>query len=139
MTIPYDIDDEEEDAPLLSDLRPAHIRSPSSSTLPFYQTRSRRIITLIIFAIIFIMAFGGTLMAVPSIRLYEDIICHHFYNGLKGEDHIGLGEEIEEGLCKRGEVQEQLNILFAGLHFLGALPCEWCKRRRGGGMGLANW
>jgi hypothetical protein len=130
MAIPSDIDDEEEeDAPLLSDLRPAHIRSPSSSTLPFYQTRSRRVITLIIFAIIFIMAFGGCLMAVPSIRLYEDIICHHFYNGLEGTEHIGFEEEIEEGLCKRDEVQEQMNILFAGLHFLGALPCEWCGRR----------
>jgi hypothetical protein len=116
MTIPSNIDDDEEDAPLLSDLRPAHIRSPSASTLPFYQTRSRRLITLII--------FGGGLMAVPSIRLYEDIICHHFYNGLEGKDHIGFEEEIEEGLCKRDDVQEQMNILFAGLHFLGALPCE---------------
>ena len=77
-------------------------------------------------------------MAVPSIRLYEDIVCHHFYNGLKGEDHIGFEEEIEEGLCKRDEVQEQLNILFAGLQLLGALPCEWCGRRaeRGNGTGL---
>jgi hypothetical protein len=82
------------------------------------------VITLIIFAIIFILAFGGYLMAVPSIRLYEDIVCHHFYNGLEGEEHRGFDEVIDEGLCKRDEVQEELNILFAGLHFLGALPCR---------------
>jgi hypothetical protein len=89
------------------------------------------VITLIIFAIIFILAFGGYLMAVPSIRLYEDIVCHHFYNGLEGEEHRGFDEVIDEGLCKRDEVQEELNVLFAGLHFLGALPCRCLLQRRG--------
>jgi len=61
-------------------------------------------------------------MAVPSIRLYEDIVCHHYYNELQGEGHVGLGGQIDEELCKVEEVQEELNILFAGLHLLGALP-----------------
>jgi hypothetical protein len=77
---------------------------------------------LIAFLIIFILAFGGYLMAVPSIRLYEDIICHHYYNELEGEGHIGFEGQIDEELCKVEEVQKELNILLAGLHFLGALP-----------------
>ena len=61
-------------------------------------------------------------MALPSIRLYEDIICHHYYNGIEGEGHRGLEEDIEERLCKADPVQEELNLLLAGLHFLGAVP-----------------
>ncbi|KAE9378165.1 MFS general substrate transporter [Stipitochalara longipes BDJ] len=109
--------EDEEDAPLLPDLMHMRTHTPTG---PFYQTRSRRIITLIIFAVIFILAFGGTLMVVPSIRLYEDIVCHHYYNGLEGNDHRGYDDTIEEGLCKVREVQQELNILFAGMHFLGA-------------------
>jgi hypothetical protein len=120
--------DDDEDAPLLPDIRPPHISSPSSSSsLPFYQTRSRLIITLIIFAIIFILAFGGYLIGVPSIRLYEDIVCHHYYNRLEGKEHRGLEEGIEERLCKADLVQEELNFLLAGLHFLGAVPRKWTK------------
>jgi hypothetical protein len=72
-------------------------------------------------------------MAVPSIRLYEDIVCHHYYNELQGEGHVGLGGQIDEELCKVEEVQEELNILFAGLHVLGALPRRLsCERERQG-------
>lgn len=113
---------DEEDAPLLPDLRPAHMRTHSYSSLPFYQTRSRRVFISIAYLIIFILSFGGYLMAVPSVRLYEDIVCHHYYNGLQGESHIGLGEKIDEDLCKVDEVQGELNILYGALHFLGALP-----------------
>lgn len=61
-------------------------------------------------------------MAVPSIRLYEDIICHLYYESLEGEGHIGLEENIDEKECKGDEVQNQLNVLLAVLHFLGAIP-----------------
>lgn len=60
-------------------------------------------------------------MDVPFIRLYEDIICHHYYNGLQ-EGHIGFDEHIDEDMCKEEEIQEQLNILLAGLQVLMALP-----------------
>ena len=71
-------------------------------------------------------------MAVPCIRLYEDIICHHYYENLEGAGHIGLEENIDEKKCKGDEIQGQLNILLAGVHFLGAIPCmlTW-----GGGSG----
>jgi len=114
--------EDEEDAPLLPDL--LHMRNHTPS-VPFYQTRSRRAITLIIFLVIFMFAFGSALVVVPSIRLYEDIVCHHYYNGLQGDRHRGFDDKIEEHLCKVKEVQQDLNILFAGMHFLGASLCKF--------------
>ena len=61
-------------------------------------------------------------MGVPSLRIYEDIICHHYYNEIEGEGHIGLDEGIEEKKCKGEEVQNRLNVLIAGVQFLGAIP-----------------
>ena len=61
-------------------------------------------------------------MAVPTIRLYEDIICHRYYENLEGAGHIGLEGKIDEKECKGDEIQGQLNVLLAGLHFLGAIP-----------------
>jgi hypothetical protein len=72
-----------------------------------------------------VLAFGGVLMAVPAIRLYEDIICHHYYENLEGDGHIGLEGDIDEKECKGDEVQGQLNVLLAVLHFLGAIPGAW--------------
>ena len=66
-------------------------------------------------------------MVVPSIRLYEDIVCHHYYNGLEGDKHRGFDDKIEEKLCKVKEVQQELNILFAGVHFLGAFMCKFLQ------------
>lgn len=61
-------------------------------------------------------------MGMPAVRLYEDIICHHYYNGLKGEGHIGLDEPIDEEKCKGNEVQNELNMLFGTMHFLSPIP-----------------
>ncbi|TVY43956.1 Efflux pump [Lachnellula subtilissima] len=86
------------------------------------QTRSPRVVTGVIFTTIFVMAFGGNLMAVPGLRLWEDIICHHYYNDLQGEDHIGFDGHIDEGLCKEDQVQNQLNIFIGVLAFLTPIP-----------------
>jgi hypothetical protein len=61
-------------------------------------------------------------MGVPGVRLYEDIICHHYYAKLEGEGHIELDGNIDESLCKVDKVQNELNVLLAVLHFLGAVP-----------------
>jgi hypothetical protein len=53
-------------------------------------------------------------------RIYEDIICHHYYKDLEGEDYNGLGH-IDEDQCKGDEIQNQLNILLAGMHVLGSM------------------
>lgn len=59
-------------------------------------------------------------MAIPALRFYEDVICHHYYADLQGEGHIWLGGDIDEDMCKGEEVQNQLNILVAGIQFLNA-------------------
>ncbi len=75
-------------------------------------------------------------MGVPSIRIYEDIICHHYYNRLH-EGHIGFDDHIDEDMCKAEEIQEQLNILMAALQFLMALPRR-CFLLREKARGRAN-
>jgi hypothetical protein len=88
----------------------------------FHETRSPRVVIGIVFMLIFVMAFGGGLMVMPSLRLWEDIICHHYYNDLEGESHIGFEGHIDEESCKVDEVQNQMNIFLAVLGFLGVIP-----------------
>lgn len=120
MRIPHENDDDDT-ALLLPDEPPTPPRTP----LPFYQTRSTTAITIILMAVVVVLSFGAYLTAVPSIRIYEDIVCHHYYDQIQGEGHIGLEEQIDESLCKIPEVQQELNILLAGLHVIGAIPCRF--------------
>lgn len=55
-------------------------------------------------------------------RIYEDILCHRYYEELQGQDGIGLSGRIDEARCKGDKVQEELNILTAGLETLKSLP-----------------
>jgi hypothetical protein len=122
--IPLDFDSsDEEDAPLLQDTYPPAFIAYPSSFLHLREATSPRTIIAILFALIFILSFGGNLMTVPSMRLYEDIMCHHYYNGLQDERHIAYEGHIDEELCKVEEVQNELNVVFAGLRVLGAIPC----------------
>jgi hypothetical protein len=105
-----------EDAPLLMDYSPERTISNSRNPL-IHEIHSPRIIILVLCAIIFTLSFGGCLMIVPSLRLYEDIICHHYYESLEGEGHIGLDGHIKESLCKVDEVQNELNIFLAVFNF----------------------
>lgn len=61
-------------------------------------------------------------MVVPSMRLYENIVCHHYYNKLEGDRHIGFDSNIGEELCKVEDVQNELNVLYAGLNMLSVVP-----------------
>lgn len=61
-------------------------------------------------------------MAMPGLRLYEDIICHNYHNRLEGKDHIGLDGHIDEEQCKGDEVQNQMNIFLGVLAFLSPMP-----------------
>lgn len=70
------------------------------------------------------------MMAVPGLRIYEDIICHHYYDHLQGEGHVVLGGKIDESMCKRDDIQNELSIIVAGSHFLEAIPSKsWHGRR----------
>ncbi|KUJ11846.1 MFS general substrate transporter [Mollisia scopiformis] len=127
MTAPLDsaYESSDEEAPLLSSppesptltsfprpSRPSHVRK--TSYIPqIHRAHSPRAITGILFLILFILAFGGYLMAVPGIRIMEDIVCHKV---------LGIEGEIDESLCKGEEVQNELSIVAAGLHVIGAIP-----------------
>jgi len=54
------------------------------------------------------------LMVVPTTRILEDIICHHYY------DVQGLSE-IDEKLCKIDEIQSQLAYLNGLISMLEAV------------------
>ncbi|KAF7954343.1 hypothetical protein EAE96_005468 [Botrytis aclada] len=88
----------------------------------FSQARSPSSITAIVLANLLWFEFGGYLMAVPSLRVYEDIVCHHYYDRLQGEGHIVLGGHIDGSMCKKDDIQNELSIIIAGTHFLGAIP-----------------
>ena len=62
------------------------------------------------------------MMYVPSIRIFEWIICHHYFDGLKGERHIGLNDDLPESLCKIQEVQSELNVLVSVVWMLNCIP-----------------
>lgn len=92
------------------------------SALPHLHTaQSTRTIIILVYIIIFITSFGGHLIGVPALRVYEDILCRQYYAGLDGEQHVELKGTVDESMCKGEAVQYKLNILLAGLHFLGAL------------------
>ncbi|TGO21052.1 hypothetical protein BPAE_0245g00020 [Botrytis paeoniae] len=55
-------------------------------------------------------------------RIYEDILCHRYYEELQGRSGVGLSSTIDEARCKGDKVQEELNILTAVLETLKALP-----------------
>ncbi|KAK0116914.1 hypothetical protein ONS96_012760 [Cadophora gregata f. sp. sojae] len=94
---------------------------PATSSF-VHPTHSINAIIGILFTIVFVLAFGSTMMAVPAMRLAENIICHHHYNQIQGPGHIGFGETIDEGLCKGDEVQKELNVIFSVIPVLEAIP-----------------
>jgi hypothetical protein len=115
-------DDDEyrnEDAPLLRPQR-SELSDTHHHSIP--EAHSPKTIVGILFTTLFILGFGAYLLQVPTIRLYEDIICHHYYNGLKGDQHIGFDQPIDESMCKGDQVQSELNVLEAVYHFISAVP-----------------
>lgn len=66
-----------------------------------------------IILVIFVIMFGAFLADAPLLRIYEDIICHHY---------IPLTGKIDEGLCKGDEVQEELATVVGGMEIAASLP-----------------
>lgn len=117
-TPPSSIFTSHEDEPFLSTSR---LPTSKPSYLP-WQASSTRSIIAVLFAIVFVIAFGAALMVVPLTRIYENIICHYYYNDLEGDGHIGFDEEIPEEMCKGEQVQERMNMLLAVLGTLSCIP-----------------
>ncbi|RFU28514.1 hypothetical protein B7463_g7814, partial [Scytalidium lignicola] len=91
-------------------------------SLPVHPTHSPWKIVFIIASMIFLLAFGGTLMAIPGVRIYEDILCHEYYDKLEGYHDVTLSGKIDEKLCKGEEVQSRLNSMLGGLAVLNSIP-----------------
>ena len=123
----YDSSDEDGDTPFLSS-QLSRSKSRSSSFIRIEPTHNPKLIIAILYIIVFILAFGAGLMGVPCLRIWEQIVCHYHYDKLEGDAHIGYEEEIDEGMCKGTEVQERLNLLIAGLWFIGNIPCEFLSK-----------
>jgi MFS family permease len=66
------------------------------------------------FVALFVLMLGSYLLTTPQLRVYEDIICRHYYDKIKGEHHVVLTEDIDESLCKIDEIQEELAIVVGG-------------------------
>ncbi|KAH8589435.1 major facilitator superfamily domain-containing protein [Bisporella sp. PMI_857] len=85
------------------------------------RAKSPRTIVTLLLTIVFILQFGGAIMIIPGLRVYEDIICHKYYESLEGAGHINQDGQIDESLCKVDKVQEELNFLLAVWNTLGSL------------------
>jgi hypothetical protein len=84
--------------------------------------RSSPLIVALLSVVIFVFMFGSCLMITPLLRVFEDIICHRFYDKIEGEGHVALSGKIDEGLCKGPEIQGELAIIVGGLQFADSVP-----------------
>lgn len=116
----------DEESPLLDHPRPTIVDTHSV----ICQMHSPRIIILLLTTIVFIIGFGVYLAWIPSMRIYEDILCHRYYEELQGQSGVGLSSTIDEARCKGDKVQEELNILTAVMETLKALPGRKNLRKR---------
>jgi len=102
--------------------------SPDVEELPRFneaavtKSRSDRLQVIVITFVCFISVFGEYLFLVPSPRIFEDIICRHYYNSIS-DDSVVIGGKIDESLCKKNAIQEELAIVIGGLQMLENLPC----------------
>ncbi|OBT50259.1 hypothetical protein VE04_09772 [Pseudogymnoascus sp. 24MN13] len=110
---------EQENEPLLPSTRQ---RKPSISHLPNHlpTLHDHRLIIALLTGVMFLINLGAYMMTMPQSRIYEDIICHHYYDNLKGTSHLSLDTPIDESLCKVGLGQAELATVFGGL--VGATP-----------------
>ncbi|OBT97359.1 hypothetical protein VE01_04399 [Pseudogymnoascus verrucosus] len=112
---------EQENEPLLPSTRQ---RKPSISHLPnrLPTLHDHRLIIALLTGVMFLINLGAYMMTMPQSRIYEDIICHHYYDNLKGTSHLSLDTPIDESLCKVGPVQAELATVFGGLFVATSIP-----------------
>lgn len=106
-----------EDDPLLPGSRQ---RRSSITALP--TLHNPRLIIAFLTGVMFLINFGAYMMTMPTSRIYEDIICHHYYDGLTGTSHLSLNTPIDEKLCKVGYVQTELATVIGGVFVSSSLP-----------------
>jgi hypothetical protein len=110
-----------ERSPLLRPTRPA---GPSQTVSFTPQVHSPHFVLFLIFCAIFMLMFGNYFLVAPQLRVFEDIICRHYYDEIKGQSHIALTDDIDESLCKLDQIQEELAIVIGGLSVVDTVPCK---------------
>ncbi|KFY22348.1 hypothetical protein V493_06656 [Pseudogymnoascus sp. VKM F-4281 (FW-2241)] len=106
-----------ENEPLLPGTRQ---RKPSVSVLP--TLHNPRIVIGLLVGVMFLINFGAYMMTIPASRIYEDIICHHYYDSLSGPSHLSFDVPIDESLCKVDPVQTELATVIGGLAVASSIP-----------------
>jgi hypothetical protein len=113
-----------ERSPLMRPTRPA---GPTRQVSFIPQVHSPRLVVFLIFCTLFVLMFGNFFMIAPQLRVYEDIICRHYYDEIKGQGHIALTEDIDESLCKVDEIQEELAVIMGGLSVVDSVPGKYYR------------
>lgn len=105
--------------------RSGHERTHSSITIPHIPTvHDPRTILYILFVQISIVGLGFAMVMIPTTRVIEDVICHQYYGAMSGQGHIGLWEQIDEGLCKEDAIQEKLAFVKGISDMLESVPSK---------------
>lgn len=73
-------------------------------------------VTALVTTVVFITTFGAGLTSVPTLRVVEDILCRRILKGTLPEG------DINESLCKRDDVQEDLATFMGVQSTLEAVP-----------------
>lgn len=122
------VDEDEEDAPSERSSLLSQSDSTDSSTEPplLPLVHSPPYIVALLSVVIFVFMFGSFLMITPFLRVFEDILCHRYYDKIEGAGHVALSGKIDEGLCKGPEIQEELAIIVGGLQFADSVPGNKC-------------
>src|ERR1700694_1179004 len=101
-----------ERSPLLAATRPAG-PGRHGSYIPL--VHSPRLVVFLVSCVLFVLMCGNFFMIAPQLRIYEDIICRHYYDTITGQGHVALSQDIDESLCKVDEIQQELAVIMGGL------------------------
>lgn len=99
---------EPEDTPLLPESQ--------RDTLRTSENINPRLVVALVTAVVFITTFGACLTSVPILRVVEDILCRRILQGT-----LPAGD-IDESLCKRNDIQQDLATFMGVQSMLEAVP-----------------
>lgn len=104
-------------------------RSPGASNSPTQRRKWVNYVPILaLLTFLTIQSAASTIMNLPLNRVIELGYCRDYY-----QEHnpslIGPGGEVEEGLCKVTEVQQNLAKLYGGINAFHVLCGEWIPHK----------
>lgn len=79
--------------------------------------KNRAILCILLLALLSNFCFYGA--ELPALRLTEDKICHHYYNGQAREHESPLGS------CKISQIQNKVALVVGCKTAFDAIPCKY--------------